>query len=279
MDPFLRGQALFVPGKAILPFQSIPIPEVAQPKISGYSEITELPSYEQMIEVLSRASKIVKGYEFKENLYNGKNERSEILTESGLRIPVLPEVMPDVYESTEVIETVNKITEEALVFGVSNENVDRQISYSSEVYEFLIFQLAKDLKADYNELRVALQEVKPSMAVVKPLLESWFTETTNFVEIRDPQQFISKIRTPCGQFTSKDTCSGNLCGWNGSTCGIKISNTLKKESLFGRLLSAMVENSKIRATVLDGRVTPFFSTILYMELPHELIVTDMELPT
>ena len=30
--------------------------------------------------------------------------------------------------------------------------------------------------------------------------------------------------------------------------------------------------------VLDGRTTPFFSTILYLELPHELIVTDYELP-
>jgi hypothetical protein len=278
LDPFHRGQALFVPGKAIIPFQSIPIPEVAQVKISGYSEITELPSYEQMVEVLERASKIVKGYSYKEDLYNGKNQRTEILTESGLRIPVMPSDVEKPVEASEVIETVNKITEEALVFGVTNENADRQISYSSEVYEFLIFQLAKDLKSDYNELRVALQEVKPNLTVVRPLLEAWFDQTANFVEISDPQQFISKIRSPCGQFT-KDTCSSNLCGWNGTTCGIKISNTLKKQSLFGRILSTMVDNSKIRATVLDGRVTPFFSTILYMELPHELIVTDMELPT
>jgi hypothetical protein len=43
-------------------------------------------------------------------------------------------------------------------------------------------------------------------------------------------------------------------------------------------LVTLTENSKIRAIVLDGRTTPFFSTILYLELPHELIVTDNELP-
>jgi len=28
---------------------------------------------------------------------------------------------------------------------------------------------------------------------------------------------------------------------------------------------------------LDGRSTPFFSTILYVVLPHELILTDKDL--
>jgi hypothetical protein len=32
----------------------------------------------------------------------------------------------------------------------------------------------------------------------------------------------------------------------------------------------------MRGVVLDGRSTPFFSTILYLELPHELIITDAE---
>ena len=57
-----------------------------------------------------------------------------------------------------------------------------------------------------------------------------------------------------------------------------MSNVIKKEGLFNRLLSTLIDNSKIRSVILDGRVTPFFSTILYLELPHELIVTDMELP-
>jgi hypothetical protein len=29
--------------------------------------------------------------------------------------------------------------------------------------------------------------------------------------------------------------------------------------------------------ILDGRTTPFFSTILYLELPNEIILTDLEL--
>jgi hypothetical protein len=39
----------------------------------------------------------------------------------------------------------------------------------------------------------------------------------------------------------------------------------------------LLDNAKIRSIVLDGRATPFFSTILYLELPHELILTDMDL--
>jgi hypothetical protein len=105
--------------------------------------------------------------------------------------------------------------------------------------------------------------------------------TIQFIDIKHPSAFITKIRTPCGQFTSESTCSGNLCGWDESNgkCRIQIKNSLKKETLFHRILSSLLENTKIRSMVLDGRSTPFFSTILYLELPHELIVTDMELPT
>jgi hypothetical protein len=42
-------------------------------------------------------------------------------------------------------------------------------------------------------------------------------------------------------------------------------------------LHTLVTNTKIRAMVLDGRTTPFFSTMLYVELPHEVILTDLEL--
>jgi hypothetical protein len=36
-----------------------------------------------------------------------------------------------------------------------------------------------------------------------------------------------------------------------------------------------MENSKQRALVLDGRLSPFFSTILYLEMPNELITTTI----
>jgi len=87
---------------------------------------------------------------------------------------------------------------------------------------------------------------------------------------------LTKIRTPCGQFT-KSKCKGNLCGWDGKTCRVKIKKSVDKDQLFTRLVTTLYSNSKIRAVVLDGRTTPFFSTILYIELPHEMIVTDKDI--
>ena len=119
-----------------------------------------------------------------------------------------------------------------------------------------------------------MKVVSPKLAEVSPLLETWFEETTHFTNIKEPKQFLSKIRKPCN-----DTCDGELCGWDGDVCKVNINSVLKKEKLFHRLLTTLLENSKIRAMVLDGRTTPFFSTILYLELPHERIVTDNDLPT
>ena len=48
--------------------------------------------------------------------------------------------------------------------------------------------------------------------------------------------------------------------------------------IFKKLLVTLIDNSKVRSMILDGRTSPFFSTVLYMELPNELIVTDNELP-
>jgi hypothetical protein len=68
-----------------------------------------------------------------------------------------------------------------------------------------------------------------------------------------------------------------VCGWDGNVCKVEVKNSLKKDTMFGRLLTTMIDNAKLRGVVLDGRSTPFFSTILYVELPHELIATDTEL--
>ena len=76
---------------------------------------------------------------------------------------------------------------------------------------------------------------------------------------------------------SERECKGALCGWNGSTCRIKVNDKLDKSMLFNRLLSTLISNAKLRAVILDGRNTPFFSTILYLQLPHELVLTDIEL--
>jgi hypothetical protein len=39
------------------------------------------------------------------------------------------------------------------------------------------------------------------------------------------------------------------------------------------MATTLVTNEKQRALVLDERLSPFFSTVLYLEMPHELIVT------
>jgi hypothetical protein len=276
LDPYGRGQAFYVPTKLILPFQSTPVPEVLQTKISGYKDIPaeSLPEYESMKGLLAEAAKVSTGFAFKEDVFNARRQKVELLLESGLRVPVQP-VSGRKGQIGEVIETIRDLGESTLVFGKESEELKqehREISYASEVYEFLLFQLANDLESDYKELADALRNIKPDVSTVEPLLRSWFEETTQFVNIKEPKQFISKIRKPCGE-----ACDGELCGWDGKVCKVKLNASLQKERLFHRLLTTMTENSKIRAVVLDGRSTPFFSTILYLELPHEVIMTDTQI--
>jgi hypothetical protein len=278
LDPFGRGQAFYIPDKVILPFQSTPLPNVAQVKISGYRDVTNLPILSDVKTYLATASKTSKGYAWKEDLYNTKKQIVEVLTESGLRIPVKPEDGPS-NDAAEVFETLQAISESELAFGAQSKEIKQDhdnVSYESEVYEFLIFQLTKDLEGDeYKLLRSALQEVNPKQKEVELLLGEWFRETTRFLNIEKPIEFLSKIRTPCGK--TKDECGGNMCAWDGKVCRIKIRDSVPSDKLFHRILSSLLENSKIRSIVLDGRTTPFFSTVLYLELPNELIVTDNEL--
>jgi hypothetical protein len=142
--------------------------------------------------------------------------RVEILTKSGLRILVKPEAVRR-HENLEVMETVQEVGETELSFGRSSKQLKHahdEISYKSEAYEFLIFQLTKDLESDYKELRNALRELVPSRSDVEPLLQEWFNKTVTFTGVNNATKFISKIRTPCGQFKESE-CSGNLCGWDG----------------------------------------------------------------
>ena len=279
LDPFGRGQAFYIPDAVILPFQPTPLPDVLQPKLSGYTEVTRPPKHSAVLDYLNKASKISKGYAWKEDLLNGKGERVEILTESGLRIPIQPEPYKDT-TPLEVVQTVQQIGESELTFGTSSEELNLRhdkISYSAEVYEFLLYQLTVDLETEYRDLRNALQEIRPNQKDVEPLLRRWFNETTEFVKLEKPLEFLSKIRTPCGQFKTKDACTGNMCGWDGKVCRIQIQeSTVQKDRIFHRLLSSLLDNIKIRSVVLEGRTTPFFSTVLYLELPHELIVTDLD---
>ena len=279
LDPYGRGQAFYVPGKIVLPFQSTPLPDITQSKLEGFESVTEVPSYDDTIKTLEQAKKISNGYAFKEDLFNNSQQKVGILVESGLHIPVKPVLLEKREEPTEVIETLKEsgVDEKDLAFGSPSEelkDIQTEISYSAEVFEFLLFQLSHDISTDYLDLRVSLQEVNPKRNEVEPLLKDWFSKTTQFVQIKTPEKFISKIRSPC----SKNSCSGNLCGFDKKTgrCGIKIKDSVQKEPLFRRLLVNLLDNAKIRSVVLDGRSTPFFSTILYLELPHELILTDTD---
>jgi len=47
--------------------------------------------------------------------------------------------------------------------------------------------------------------------------------------------------------------------------------------IFARIVDTLSYNAKMRAMVLDGRSSPFFSTILYLELPHERFLTDAQI--
>ena len=283
LDPFGRGQALFIPQVVILPFNPVPLPDISQTKIVGFNEIQKenLPTHENILNYIKIAEKYTSGYKLAEDLLNTNNERVEVLLKSGLRIPVKPEAVTP-KESLEIIDTVNQLSESKLVFGEESEELSRdykKINYMSEIYEFLVYELTNDIKENYKELRFSLQEVAPKFKTVEPLLRQWFERTVDYAKLDTPIEFLSKVRTPCGQFKSKDTCSGNLCGWNPESkkCNIEVKPFVKKEQLFHRLLSTLLENSKIRGMVLDGRTSPFFSTILYISLPNELIVTNLDI--
>jgi hypothetical protein len=283
LDPFGRGQALFVPSVMILPFNPTPIPDMIQSKIVGFDEINKelLPTHESVLKYLEIAGKYTPGYEWVEDLADSQNKRVEVLLKSGLRVPVKPEEMKP-KEAADVINTVNEIGETDLVFGKESEELQRDykhLNYMSEIYEFLLFELTNDLKEKYKDLRFSLQEVFPKRKVVELLLRDWFDRTVDVSKVDTPIEFLSKVRTPCGQFKSKDACSGNLCGWNAESkkCNIEVKPFVQKERLFHRVLSTLIDNSKIRGMILDGRTSPFFSTVLYISLPNELIVTDLDI--
>lgn len=280
LDPFGRAQALYIPDVMVLPFQNTSIPPLEKrPRISGYSDVHNLPTYDDTRTLLKKAQVIAPGYEWAEDMYDGKGHIVEILTRSGLRVPVKPKAGEG--EASEVVSTIMKEGETTLALGEPNKESlakYKEISYASELYEFLLFQLTQDiLDRKFPDLIAALSVSTPKRSELEPLLEEWFAQTTHFVSLDTPIEFLSKIRKPCGQF-KKNTCdSAHMCAWDGKTCKIQVRDTISKKKLFNKILATLIDNSKIRSIVLDGRTTPFFSTVLYLELPTEIIFTDTEL--
>ena len=282
-DPYGRAQAFYVPYKVILPFHPAPIPQdfPSSSVMDGYTNV-KLPTYDLVLAYLSKIPAGINGYKTKEDAYNSSKERTEIILDCGLRIPVIPTPFPESKKDPkEVVQTVQTVNETNLTFGGPDELVKKEytdISYASEVFDFLLFELSKDIKNEALELRNALDSASPVRTDIDTLLREWFDATVKEVNVSSSEEFITKVRKPCGQFKEGD-CKGNVCAWNGNTCQVKVRNSVKLPNLYNRLLSALVSNPKIRNTVLEGRNAPFFSTILYVELPHELIVTDGDLAT
>jgi hypothetical protein len=148
-----------------------------------------------------------------------------------------------------------------------------EITYSSEVFEFLMFSLSKDIQeADHEELRNSIKTPGPTLYKD---LSRWLEREAYWDEVNEPVQFVNKVRTPCGQMVENACKKSTLCGWHEGTCKIKVKSIVDKRQVLIRMTKTLKENPKQRALVLDGRLSPFFSTVLYLEMPHELITSDV----
>ena len=286
LDPLGRMQALFVPGDILIPFlptnQPIPNTEV----LSGYTELkdTDLPTGTTMRTFLQATTH--QGLQLVDEYENSEGQISELGLSSGLRIPIQPEVQEAPKgKVTEVLETVRKHDEKNLVEGTAStedKKTAQMIAYSSEVYEFLMYSLSKDiemnrsgemLNTDFTFVRNALMSGSTNLLQE---LKKWFNKQGYTDSVEKPIEFVNKVRTPCGQL-NKDVCEkSTLCGWHNKTCKIKVNPVIDVQDILKRMAKTLKNNPKQRALILDNRLSPFFSTILYYELPHELITTDLK---
>jgi hypothetical protein len=270
LDPFKRVQAVFVPQQVVLPIQpvSLEVPLGVRQR-SGYADIqdAELPSSKILAQFLDGTKH--SGFKKVKALYG------EFMLESGFRALFRPEQAEE-EDVTEVLQTVRPPhSEEELVHAEPNKadlKLATEISYSSEVFEFLMFSLSNDLQTDdYETLRNAIKNPGPDLM---KQLKGWLDTQAYWDTVNEPVQFVNKVRTPCGQM-EKETCKkSTLCGWHQNTCKIKVKPIVDERKILIRLVKTLKENTKQRALVLDGRLSPFFSTILYLEMPHELITTN-----
>ena len=278
LDPFKRVQAVFVPQEVMLPIEPVnmdlPLGVTVR---SGYTDIqdAELPTRTRLSEFLK--STVHSGFKVTQELQSVNGNNSEFLLESGFRAIFRPEPSEMVDTAKEVVSTLRTgHSEEELVSGQPNASdlkLASEISYSSEVFEFLLFSLSKDVQTDeYEELRKSI--TTPSETLYKDL-KQWLDSQAYWTSVDEPVQFVNKVRTPCGQM-EKDTCKkSTLCGWHQTTCKIKVKPIVDKTKILVRLTKTLKDNTKQRALVLDGRLSPFFSTILYLEMPHEWITSSV----
>ena len=286
MDPYMRVQALIIPKTIILPFRpTSQVPTVMKERVHGYSEIpqSDYPSKEEMIEFLYQAKNIHPGYEYAHDSVNSQHKVVEIVTKSGLRIPVLSDEVLESTFPTEITETVSQADEETIVYGEPDKEsvkLKQSITYEAEIFEFLLFQLTKDMydeNHDYEDLKQELGKQNPNKQTLKPLIKQWMDDTLSFTGADTPITFYSKMRHSCTG-SAKSECDG-LCVWDGASCKVQVKQvrpTLERSVLENRLVSTLTSNDKIRSVVFENRVSPFFSSILYLELPSETILSDSD---
>jgi hypothetical protein len=280
LDPFKRIQAVFVPKEVVLPLQPIAAPpDRGVPVRSGYADLRddELPTRESAKAFLADTKHPM--FKVRGEVADLAGRIVELELMSGLRVPIQP--VEGEAERREILQTVRKDTEEALVDAAPNaadKKIAEDVSYASEIYEFLLYSLSKDLQTDdYEALRTSVKT--KSLTLLKDL-EKWFKAEAYEDNTKSPVEFVNKVRTPCGQLTDKDKCNASsLCGWKTEkgkgVCKIRVKPVVDKALVLRRLATTLRDNEKQRSLVLDDRMSPFFSTRLYLELPHELITTSI----
>lgn len=284
-DPFRRIQAVFIPREVILPIQ--PFNGDAYPGAvvhRGYFDIpeTDLPTGANERAFLGDTRHPKYKIRDSGNLQDVNGRTVELMLESGFRVPIQPEESPKKEAAREVWQTAMK-REGDLVDAPPNADdvkLAEQISYEAEVYEFLMFSLSKNVAVDengdiiepmYGNLRNAIASRSDNLLKE---LKTWFKHNAYEDTTKSPVEFVNKVRTPCGQYTQKDACNkSSLCGWHKSSCKIRVKPIVEKDKVLARIAKTLRNNDKQRALVLDERLSPFFSTILYMEMPHEWITT------
>ena len=276
LDPFKRIQAAFVQGEVILPVQpSNTIPDRGVPVRNGYADIREE-------ELPTRASATAFLTDVKHEMFKVRRPVADIsgrIVElelaSGFRVPIRPEDGEG--EPDEVTQTVRAKNESMLVDAPPNAadvKMASDISYASEITEFLMFSLSKDVQTeDYASLRESIKSRSPNMLRE---LTAWFKAEAYADNTKSPVEFVNKVRTPCGQFTDKEACNkSTLCGWNKNTCKVRVKPVVDTAVALRHIAKVLATNDKQRALVLDERMSPFFSTVLYLELPHEWITASV----
>lgn len=285
-DPLGRIQAVAIPYKVVLPcLPSANIPAGVD-VLEGYHAFDEYPAVEDAEEYLNACSS--KAYHVVQHLQDVDGNVVELLLECQFRSPVDPTPAEEADYSAEVTATLRTLPEATLVSGEpNNEDTAKadQISYEAEVFEFLLFCLSRDvvtdesgetLRTEYSALRKALIERSDTLP---ELLREWYDAEVQDVVESGPVAFVNKVRKPCGQMEDANMCaSSSLCGWDAAQnkCKVKVrEDQVKKTQLLRRMAHVLLKNDKQRALVLDGRMSPFFSTVLYLEMPNEVITTSL----